>query len=110
MSLEKRAVRQHLKQQRAQLRPDFVAAAGAAVCAQLRNFTLYQRAQCVALYIATIMKWPTAAIITEAAQNGRTIYLPKASSEGLFTTWQPGTDLQSGRNSVFEPSVANWSP
>ena len=102
MSVEKRAIRQVFRARRSCLSPIAVAAAGAAVCAQLRAFSPYQTARSATAYVADDNEIPTALLFDDIAQSHRPLYLPQTASSALIQ-WRPGEPLVCGRAGVREP-------
>jgi 5-formyltetrahydrofolate cyclo-ligase len=103
MSLEKRAIRQLLREQRRALSTAVVEAAGAGVLAQLHAFRPYQVAAAVIAYIANENEIPTARLLDDIVRSGRTLYLPQSTVVDGVIRWQPGEPLRAGQGGVFEP-------
>jgi 5-formyltetrahydrofolate cyclo-ligase len=101
MDVEKRAIRQRLREQRRALSADVVAAAGRAVQSQLPALPPYKTAVSVIGYIADENEVPTTAVLEEAARSGRTLYLPHRS--GGVVRWHLDDSLAVGRGGVREP-------
>lgn len=103
MKLDKRAIRDVLRERRRNLAPAVVAAAGAAVCARLSAFEAYSAAASVLAYLATENEIPTTALLERAVASHRVVYLPQASRQGIVS-WMPGDRLATGRGGVPEPT------
>ncbi len=104
MTVEKRAIRQQLREQRRGLSADVVRAAGRAVRVHLHVFQPYEAARSVIGYIADENEVPTEAFLAEAARVGRSVYLPLTA--GGVARWRPGDGLAVGRGGVREPAYA----
>jgi 5-formyltetrahydrofolate cyclo-ligase len=105
MSVEKRAIRQRLREQRRTLSPDTVDAVGRAVLAQLREFAPYAAAASVIAYIASENEVPTGGVLDDAVQSGKRLYLPRSGAADGVVHWRPGAPLTTGRVGVYEPAA-----
>lgn len=102
MTVEKRAIRQRLREQRRGLLPAVVEAAGRAVRARLCGFEPYKAARSVIAYLPDENEVPTAALLADAVRDGRTVYLPRMA--GGLVRWRPGDSLRVGQGGVPEPA------
>jgi len=104
MTVEKRAIRQQLREQRRGLSADIVEAAGRAVQPRLQAFPPYQVARAVIGYIADENEVPTAALLAGSVRDALIVYLPLTA--GGVARWRPGQDLAVGRGGVREPACS----
>jgi len=103
MNVEKRAIRQRLREQRRALSAQTVEVVGRAVHEQLLRFPPYTTAVSVIAYIAHENEVPTAGLLDEAACSGRSLFLPRSIPIGLVR-WRPGEPLTVGCGGVCEPA------
>ena len=101
MNVEKRVIRQQLRERRRALSAEAVEAAGRAVQQGLRALLPYTLAVSVIGYIADENEVPTAGVLEEAARSGRNLYLPH--SDGGVVRWRLGYSLAVGQGGVREP-------
>jgi 5-formyltetrahydrofolate cyclo-ligase len=101
MNVEKRAIRQQLRERRRALSAEAVEAAGRAVQAQLLALPPYKAAVSVIGYIADENEVPTTAVLEETASSGRSLYLPHKT--GGVVRWCLGDNLGVGCGGVREP-------
>ena len=104
MNVEKRAIRQRLREQRRALPAHTVERAGRAVREQLHTFAPYTAAVSLIAYIAHDNEVPTAELLDEAARCGRDVFLPRATPPIGVVRWCPGEPLATGRGGVCEPA------
>lgn len=104
MNVEKRAIRQRLREQRRALPAGTVEAVGRAVQERLRGFPPYTAAASVIAYIADENEVPTAGLLDEAARCGRGLYLPRNGPPIGVVRWRLGDPLTVGRSGVCEPA------
>jgi 5-formyltetrahydrofolate cyclo-ligase len=103
MSVEKRTIRQKLREQRKRLPAMVVEAAGGAVCAQLLASPLYQTATSVGVYFADENEIPIEPVLANALTTGRRLYAPRDVEAPTLVRWEPGNPLRRVRGGVQEP-------
>lgn len=104
MNVEKRAIRQRLREQRRALSASTVQAVGRAVHEKLREFPPSAAAASVIAYIAHENEVPTDGLLDEAARRGQRIYLPREGVPIGVVRWRAGEPLAAGRSGVSAPS------
>ncbi len=105
MSLDKRAIRQALRERRACLAATAVEAAGTAVCGRLQHFAPYDAARSVLAYVAVDNEIPLMGLFADVAASGRQLYLPRSTVPPAFAPWRPGDPLVTGGGGFPEPST-----
>lgn len=103
MSVEKREIRHAMRQQRRLLSPGAVAAASAAVCAQVRTLPAYATAVAVLAYLAAENEISVAALIEEVGTSVRGLYLSHCGATPAWVRWRPGEPLVPGPGGVLQP-------
>jgi 5-formyltetrahydrofolate cyclo-ligase len=104
MNVEKRAIRQRLREQRRALPARAVEAAGRAVQGQVLRFPPYTAAVSLIVYIAHENEVPTAGLLDEAARSGRSLFLPRTTPPIGVVRWRAGEPVGAGRGGVYEPA------
>jgi 5-formyltetrahydrofolate cyclo-ligase len=104
MNVEKRAIRQRLREQRRALSASTVEAVGRAVHEKLRGFPPYTAAASVIGYITHENEVPTDGLLDEVAHRGQRIYLPRSAVPIGVVRWQAGEPLAAGRGGVSAPA------
>jgi 5-formyltetrahydrofolate cyclo-ligase len=104
MNVEKRVIRQRLREQRRALPARTVEAAGRAVRAQLLGFPPYVTALSVMGYVAHENEVPTTELLDEAARRGRSLLLPRITPPVGMVRWRPGEALVVDCYGVWEPA------
>jgi len=107
MRVDKRALRQDLRARRKRLTADAVAAASAAVWAQLRVWPVYATAAAVVGYLDDENEISTRPILDESGASGRALYLPvDADGVPALGCWRLGERTRVGRWGIAEPGGA----
>ena len=104
MNVDKRALRQLLRERRRALAASVVEEAGAAVHAQLSAWPVYQAAGAVIAYVAHENEVPATLVFAASNRRSRQIYLPSQTRNALVR-WSPDMLLVARRGGVLEPSV-----
>ena len=103
MSVEKRAIRRELRDQRRALPERIVEAAAAAVLQRLRDFAAYGAALSVVAYIGDENEIRTDRLIEAILRSGQLLYLPRQERQPGLARWEPGTPLVAGPGGIPEP-------
>ncbi|HVO26447.1 MAG TPA: 5-formyltetrahydrofolate cyclo-ligase [Candidatus Margulisiibacteriota bacterium] len=104
MNVEKRAIRQRLREQRRALTAEAVEAAGWAVQEQVLRFAPYTAAVSLIAYITHENELPTAGLLRAAERSGRGLFLPRSTPPIGVVRWQTGEPLVAGCGGVYQPA------
>ncbi len=98
-------LRQQLLQRRQRLSATQCAADSAAICAQIISSQDYQQAQAIAAYLAVGNEVCLQAVLDNALQAGKQVYLPRLHGQAMQFARYSGTDeLRRNRFGIAEPA------
>lgn len=103
MNVQKREIRQLMRQRRHALAPVIVEAASAAVCARLLSFDAYRSAESVLGYVAADNEISLEPFMRVAVESGRKLYLPQLADRPAWVAWRPGEPLVPGYGRILQP-------
>jgi 5-formyltetrahydrofolate cyclo-ligase len=104
MDETKPAIRREMRRRRRALSALDMAAAEAAVAAQIERFEPFRASPAVIAYLDTDCEVPTGAILAKAVAAGKRLYLPRLADATLrFVSYEPGAPLRAGAHGIPEP-------
>jgi len=110
MSVDKRTIRQAMREKRRGLSVEEAAAAGVAIWEALRAFRPYQEARSLLGYVDHENEVPTQPILDDAVRTGRLVYLPRAQDPVGWGRWAPGEALVAGPGGTLQPGSLTTEP
>ena len=103
----KRAIRQTIKQKRAELDEAWSSATSDEICARIQSLDVFERAKMVGIYLALPGEVALDALILKCRQLEKRVCVPvfdDAAKVCVMAEWHANTDLVAGKWDVLEPS------
>lgn len=107
--MDKATLRATLRQARRELPPDYVAAAGAAICQHVEQLPCYRAADTVLTYVSMENEVDTHRLIGGALAAGRRVLVPRAGAGGRMDWVRLGSlsELRPGRFGILEAPASH---
>jgi 5-formyltetrahydrofolate cyclo-ligase len=103
----KRAIRQHIKERRAELDAAWREQTSAAICARIQELDAFARAGTVGIYLALPGEVILDELVLRCRELGKRVCVPvfdEAAQVCVMAEWHANIDLVSGKWDVLEPS------